>query len=34
VEEFDWTGFLEMLTVALLSVALGVILAVLALHLL
>lgn len=34
VEEFDWTCFLEVLTVALLSVALGVILAVLALHLL
>ena len=34
VEEFDWTCFLEVLTVAFLSVALGVILAVLALHLL
>jgi uncharacterized membrane protein YidH (DUF202 family) len=32
VEKFDWTGFLEVLTVALLSVALGVLLTVLALH--
>ncbi len=32
VEEFDWTGFLEVLTVALLSVALGVLLTVLVLH--
>ena len=32
VEEFDWTSFLEVLTVALLSVALGVFLTVLALH--
>ncbi len=32
VEEFDWTSFLEVLTVALLSVALGVFLLVLALH--
>ncbi len=32
VEKFDWTGFLEVLTVALLSVAHGVFLLVLALH--
>ena len=32
VEEFDWTSFLEVLTVALLSIVLGVFLLVLALH--
>ena len=32
VEEFDWTSFLEVLTVALLSIVLGVFLTVLAFH--